>query len=252
MALIVILISTVLYMSRDAEHRKSEHYEQTQMSSPKSSIPPHDGGKCTQNATESEKYPTWIDTFTWPEGATAWALFLTLIIVGWQANETRRTVAISQKALIFEYRPRVIVRTLKLIPVKADAGQIADWQIEMVVANIGGTMAYIKPWSLRAESSFPGAGEMVQSVVGGFELAGGESRSIEVVMEGEEWRVSMRSLTFTVQQLGKEQRRYPIVSGTISYGDDNKIMRRTGFRRSWDAKEERFLPSTDPEYEYQD
>lgn len=30
-----------------------------------------------------------INTFTWPEGAATWALFLTLLVIAWQSTETR-------------------------------------------------------------------------------------------------------------------------------------------------------------------
>ena len=70
-------------------------------------------------------------------------------MICWQSWETRRAAGISQRALVLEYRPRVIVRTIKMTPINAEPSEIADWQIEMVIANIGGTMAYIQPWTFR-------------------------------------------------------------------------------------------------------
>ena len=95
-------------------------------------------------------------------------------------------------------------------------------------------------------------GEIAQSAAGGFDLAGGQSNRLQVALVGECFKISMYTLNFSVQVSGIRQRRYPTVSGTIIYRDDNEITRRTGFRRAWSVEEERFCPSTDPEYEYQD
>jgi hypothetical protein len=91
MVLLVILLGAVFYMSRYAENRKAEHQENAQAGSPNSVISPNGNGQSTQNANKPHQYPSWIDTFAWPDGATAWALFLTLLVIGWQSTETRRT-----------------------------------------------------------------------------------------------------------------------------------------------------------------
>ncbi|MGB6871047.1 MAG: hypothetical protein WA399_14185 [Acidobacteriaceae bacterium] len=88
--LIVLCIGAVFYMSRNAENREAKRQTNAQRGSPHAVIPPDGNSQSGQNANESHQYPSWIDTFRWPEGATAWALFLTLVVIGWQSNETRR------------------------------------------------------------------------------------------------------------------------------------------------------------------
>ena len=87
--LLVALIGAVLYMSRYAENCKAEHQEHAQGSSPNAVISPNSNGQGAQNTNEAHQCPSWIDTFAWPEGVTAWSLLLTLLVIAWQSTETR-------------------------------------------------------------------------------------------------------------------------------------------------------------------
>lgn len=89
MILLLICIGTILYMSRCAENRKAEHPENAQASSPQGTVTSNDASKSAESADKSMHRPDFIDTFTWPEGATVWALLLTLIVIAWQSAETR-------------------------------------------------------------------------------------------------------------------------------------------------------------------
>jgi hypothetical protein len=51
---------------------------------------------------------------------------------------------------------------------------------------------------------------------------------------------------------GKQPARSPIFHGRIRYRDDMGTERETGFGREWDVVQHRFVPLTDPEFEYQD
>ncbi len=57
-----------------------------------------------EDCTDSQRYaPSWESAvvyriFGWPEGITAWALFATLAVIGWQSHETRRSAAATEKA----------------------------------------------------------------------------------------------------------------------------------------------------------
>jgi hypothetical protein len=89
LALLLILIGAVLCMSRYTEKRKAEHYENAQTGSPKPQIAPNDAGNGSHKTYETQYPPSWIDTFTWPDGVTAWALLMTLVVIAWQSAETR-------------------------------------------------------------------------------------------------------------------------------------------------------------------
>jgi len=112
MILLGILIGAVFYMSRYAENRKADHQENTQASSPKASLSPNHAGQSTQNANKPQHYPSWIDTFSWPQGATVWALFLTLLVIGWQSTETRnaaQAALLNAQAVINAERPWIVM-----------------------------------------------------------------------------------------------------------------------------------------------
>lgn len=99
LVLLFILIMAVIGMSRYAEHRKAEHQENTQASSPEATVSPLSADKSSQKANEPKYPPSWVDTFAWPEGVTAWALFLTLFVIAWQSVETHAAAEAGMKAV---------------------------------------------------------------------------------------------------------------------------------------------------------
>ena len=253
----ILIAGTSVFVAYE-QHRSSEIYEGKRAKYCGSvSLATEQQNACKHERDNREDYmPWWYVFVAWPEGITTWAIIGTGFVIAWQTYVARRVAEISQKALVLEYRPRVIVRTLKLTSTIPGSGGLSDWRIDMVIANVGGTTAYLDPWSLRMEWDDPMQNEknsqIAQLSFAGLTLVGGESRGIEAAIAKYRFGASMRSVTITAQKFGSPQRRYPVASGTIVYTDDNKITRKTGFRRRWDAKEERFTPSTDPEFEYQD
>jgi hypothetical protein len=144
MILLIILISAVLCMSRYAEDRKAEHQENAQGSSPNLVISPNGNGQSAQNANKPHQHPSWIDTFAWPEGATAWALFLTLLVIAWQSTETRaaasaadRQADIASDTAKRQLRAYMVVRNSRLI--LHEDGSVEP---KMELANCGQTPAY--------------------------------------------------------------------------------------------------------------
>jgi hypothetical protein len=211
----------------------------------------------TEECQGPKKYmPWWYILVAWPEGITTWAIIGTGFVIAWQSYETRKSAQIAKRALILEFRPKIILRGLKLTPIDPEHNEVPDWKIEMTVANTGGSTAYIKPWSLKSDW-YDLPGDQVLRKLGeftsdGFTLPAGGSQRVAVNISTEGFRISMHTLRFSVQGLDKRQYKYPAIYGTISYLDDNRIKRNTGFWRIWDAKNDRFAPSTDPELEYQD
>jgi hypothetical protein len=131
MVLLVTLIGAVLYMSRYAENRKAEHQENAQVGGPNAVIPPNGNGQSTQNANKPHQYPNWIDTFTWPEGATTWALFLTLIVIAWQSTETRDAAKAALLQVGFMERQTKILEDS--VAAAKDSAKAAKDQIQLVM-----------------------------------------------------------------------------------------------------------------------
>jgi hypothetical protein len=100
LALLFIFIVAVLGMSRYAEHRKAENQKYAQAGSPESAVCECNAGKSTEKASQPKYPPSWIDTFTWPEGVTAWALLLTLLVIAWQSAETHAAAKATEDAVL--------------------------------------------------------------------------------------------------------------------------------------------------------
>jgi len=212
---------------------------------------------CTQKGDSPSNYLPWgYELFTWPEGITTWAIIGTGLVIAWQSFETRKAAEIAKKALILEFRPKIIVRSVKLIEIDGGADGVPDWKVEIALSNTGGTDAHVIPFTVSGEWYDRDRERRIADIgkIGneGFTLAGGEPKLIQIQFAERGFNISMYTLRVSIQGFGKKQYRFPVVYGTIAYRDDLGTTRRTGFRRAWDAKDEVFRPAADPEYEYQD
>jgi hypothetical protein len=141
--LLFTFIIAILCMSRYAEDRKAENRNNTQSSSPMTAVAPNDASKSTQNTNKPQHPPSWIETFTWPEGVTAWSLLLTLIVIAWQSTETRaasQSMALSAKAAIEAQRARM---KIEISVDKSRSDDQTKWSFDISAKNIGQTVASI-------------------------------------------------------------------------------------------------------------
>ena len=166
LALLFVLIVTVLCMSRYAENRKAENQEYAQSCSPKAPISPPDADKGTKPTNKPKYSPSWVDTFAWPEGVTAWALFLTLLVIAWQSVETHAAAeataagvesAKQQAGLIREQMDTQIHRerarlNLEVQPIKIEDSRFDDG-LNLIscieLTNTGHSNAFIKFGAVR-------------------------------------------------------------------------------------------------------
>jgi hypothetical protein len=116
LAVLVVLVIAILAMSRYAEDRKQSNEDNARQSSPATPISPNNAGETTENAHKTEHPPSWVDTFAWPEGATVWALFLTLLVIAWQSAETREAAKAAKESA------EATLRSVKL-----QEGQLRQW-----------------------------------------------------------------------------------------------------------------------------
>jgi hypothetical protein len=89
LAVLVIFIMAILGMSHYAETRKYEQQENANHVNPPAAVTADEASQRCQKTNKPQNPPSWIDTFTWPDGVTGWALLLTLFIIAWQSVETR-------------------------------------------------------------------------------------------------------------------------------------------------------------------
>lgn len=98
LALLLVLVITILAMSRYAETRNYDHANNARPSRPQAPVTPNEAAKSGDNADKAEHAPEWVQAFTWPEGVTVWALILTLMVIAWQSVETHASAEAARVA----------------------------------------------------------------------------------------------------------------------------------------------------------
>jgi len=199
----------------------------------------------------SPSWETAYSIFGWPNGITVWALFLTLVVVAKQTHETaraakaaRRQVAISNRALILQFRPKVCIRFIKILETDDSLS------IKVIVVNKGGTPAYIKNgdvsfdwiWTYSKES------HIVTAHFKAATIAPGAEHVLDIPFS-EDWVM----YNFSVDE-AEENPKHPQMQlrcqGTTAYTDDVGINRQVGFSRKRLEKSQTWVIDSDPEYEY--
>jgi hypothetical protein len=219
---------------------------------------------CTAQTDDSKNKPQgWHKLVTWPEGVATWALLFTLGAILWQAVETRRSVKLATKALIIDFRPKIIIRSIKLNPpdtASYDQRGVMNWDILINVTNIGGTEAKVRKYEALFEIY-----EAVGILAGvplfytdwspdydhEFVLAPGKQYILRGrIADGQSFRDNLHSIELSAKNHKTEL--HPTCLGRIIYVDGNGLERTTAFMREWNVGSQRFAPIDDPEYEYQD
>lgn len=205
-----------------------------------------------QKGTDSP--PCWYVFLAWPEGATAWAIILTLGAITWQAIQTRKSaeasrdqVEISRKAFVSQFRPRVPVRAVRLTE------QDGALKVEIWLTNIGDTPAHITKSDMKVGWEVPA--ELKKKIVASstFPLASLQpGQDHPTTVDITEIAIPYRVAQIAVDEMGRDQEAWIYCFGNLTYLDDNGSSRSTGFFRKYDIKRKRFIPSDDPEEEYAD
>ena len=194
--------------------------------------------------------------------------FLTMF---WQGRVLRGTLkaveqqaAIAKTTLVSSFRPKVVLRSIKLNPPNyATYLAVNDgiWKVELILTNTGSTKASIEKCDLHiaffGDQPFPWSAQgapLGSKEWAPFVLPPADRYPLEFVIP----RESGFSIGFGTQvemlrmPNNHGQAVWPTCSGTIVYVDDNGHRRQTGFSRRWNIPAERFESSEDPDLEYQD
>ncbi|MGA9668222.1 MAG: hypothetical protein WBQ94_03390 [Terracidiphilus sp.] len=197
-----------------------------------------------------------------PENLPNVALFLAGIIGIIVANGTLNAIEeqsrISNVILATQFRPRVIVRSVKLDPsscVLYDRRGDGAWKIEVMLTNVGGTVSHVQrcdvSFDLYAENGSPYETVGAQTLTEPFVLRPGDRHPLELSLPGDKFRIILYAMeTAFANHITKLV--WPMCHGTITYADDNGFERRTGFARQWEIETRRFKVADDPENEYAD
>lgn len=117
-AILAGLIAAILGMSHYAEIRTYEHRDNAKQVNPTPAVTPDKAAEGSHEAYKAKNPPGWIETFTWPDGVTGWALLLTLLVIAWQSVETRdaaRAGLLSAQAMINAERPWIMVTVEEVV-----------------------------------------------------------------------------------------------------------------------------------------
>jgi hypothetical protein len=213
-----------------------------------------EGNQTAANCETSEKqheaaeialgnYTKWLVIVT---AGLAAATFLMGIATIGLYNSGRDQIALSRAEFVSTHRPKVIVRQFQLdapsvgqpLRVMCSAINCGDTN-----ASIDGLVGELALWNVAGcYYEQPGINPLVEQVT-------------RVLRNGERMTftyISRFPLT-NIQWNEIQQRSYLLrCVGEITYADDLGTKRRTGFHRTYDVGQDRFIPSTDPDQEYSD
>jgi hypothetical protein len=114
---VVVILGCAVHVSRQYQSASDECGQLcTQINDGDISSPHHGQGcdECTEHAITV--FPRWYRLFSWPEGITAWAIILTLIVIAEQTMQTRNaaeSALLNAKALVNSERPWLIAEVVR-------------------------------------------------------------------------------------------------------------------------------------------
>ena len=89
-----------------------------------------------------------------------------------------------------------------------------------------------------------------------FDIAAGGKHQLDLSLPAERFREILANLRVDRELEGDSRGEFVAdflaYHGTITYRDDNGLDRDTGFSRNWNAPAAKFIPSNDPDAEYQE
>jgi hypothetical protein len=203
----------------------------------------------------------WYKAFV-PDTWSIWAVALVGLAAALVALRTLRAIErqgkIAYKTLVAQFRPKVIVRNVKLDPSSGEEAQEGkQWKVQISLSNTGGTVAHIRSceaslyWDKREEPRT--STEVCAETWSPFEMTSGERSDLEFEIPSEiGFPITLGVEEIDVTEKGVEQRVWLMCEGKLKYADDNGAERETGFLWAYLLKTREFTPSTDPDREYAD
>ena len=168
-----------------------------------------------------------------------------------QSKDTRVALALARDEFNATHRPKLRVRLFRLQPL-TDGRSI---MLSFAIVNVGDTAACLQRMEPILDiEPLAGTGKPEPQALGnpftpGHKIIGGAQY---VVGLGRDADIEYNHLW----QIGRHPSASLTVSGTIEYSDDNRVVRRTAFRRTFVQegrdRAARFFASSDPDDEYED
>ncbi len=253
-----ILLALSLFVT--CQREKYTHEQETRAT--EQSKPPIASEMKLQSETNSNNHieypPTWkakvlYRVFSFPEGITVWALFLTMLVIAEQTLETRlaakaslEQVFMARELKVLQFRPRVRLRKISLDETDNNLN------LEITVANVGEGTATVVGGSVEINWKWGHSRNDTHestTVYEPFTLEPGEDAPLTTDMR-DGWLLYRMGVNYADD--GKPEALTFRCSGELQYVDQNGTKRRTGFWRVWDHREMQFLADARTDREYSD
>jgi hypothetical protein len=254
-ALLMFSVLAIPMMAADYQKASNQDTKQSQNQGNTTITVTDDHSSQIESQQRADKPQGWHRFVAWPEGVTAWAVLLTLVVLGIQTNEIRKSVRAVQNSIVLQFRPKLSIRAIKFDVSQTLKSKDAAAIWRLVLANVGSSIAYVHATTITFDSMVcDGDQETIYPLgteqIDAFSLSPGEIKilSSEITNARDHLRV------------GKIYSDDPIVgqyvwvrcAGVFVFTDTIKIERRIGFRRRFDIKTGTLLPDSDSEYEFDD
>lgn len=135
----VAVALAIIAVAREQHYAREKYEAQKQADCIELSISPTEKHDCAKDAQSRKDYAPWgYVLMAWPEGITTWAIIVTFVFIGWQADETRKAAEaalLNAQAVINAERPWM------LVSVKPSQGQMGGFDVR--VRNRGRTPAIV-------------------------------------------------------------------------------------------------------------
>lgn len=209
---------------------------------------PHDDTASYYQQKASDTPQGWHKLVTWPEGITASAIVLTFAAIIWQAVETRRAVRVSRDAIILQYRPKVILRSLGVYSPTS-----AELEVKLTIRNSGATTANIQNSAFQIQWIKNGQPEpRPDDKIKAFKLKPGKSKTLRFMANEFAGAFGAEEIMHRANSRIRRDAVLLSCNGVIVYLDDIGTRRETGIARICDFATRQFIPVDDAEREYSD
>ncbi len=171
------------------------------------------------------------------------------------ATRMRDQVEISRKALVAQFRPKIVVRSIRFDPSSVeefDQRTNPSWRIEISIVNVGDTVAHVtrcEAISFWMDNLRRSRADIATNEWEPYSLQPGETKRLILPVEQRDFRTSLHVVESAIKRTNESQE-FPVCKGYIFYTDENGHTRETGFERRWNIHLRRFIASEDPESEY--
>lgn len=245
-ALLMLFISAIPLVAADNQKPSSQDAKQYE-----------DQGNTTQQERHksADESPGWQKLATWPDGITAWAVILTLIVLAFQTYYTRKSVEAAQNSIALQFRPKLSIRAIKLDVSGALKSKDVPAIWRLVLANVGGSIAHVRPTTIIFDAIVQDGDQQTIEPLGteqieAFSLSPGEIKIISSEVTNARDHLRVGKLFGNDPDVG--QYVWVRCTGAFVFTDESQIERRIGFRRRFDTKTGVLDPDPDPEYEFDD